>query len=89
MFALLDTRSGISVDLEVDIFNYASIQGNFSFTERIIARYAGAAAMYFVSKKLKKKHNITDERAALYDAAETWVDALKGRDFLVFLLSSP
>lgn len=38
--------------------------------------------MYFVSKKLKKKYNITDERAALYDAAETWVDALKERPFL-------
>ena len=38
--------------------------------------------MYFVSKKLKKKHHITDERAALYEAAETWVDALKGREFL-------
>ncbi|XP_019189553.1 PREDICTED: uncharacterized protein LOC109183979 [Ipomoea nil] len=38
--------------------------------------------MYFVSKKLKKKYNITDERAALYEAAETWVDALNGRDFL-------
>lgn len=38
--------------------------------------------MYFVSKKLKKKYNITDERAALYEAAETWVDALNGREFL-------
>lgn len=38
--------------------------------------------MYFVSKKLKKKYNITDERAALYEAAETWVDALDGREFL-------
>ena len=38
--------------------------------------------MYFVSKKLKKKYNITDERAALYEAADTWVDALKGRNFL-------
>lgn len=38
--------------------------------------------MYFVSKKLKKKYNITDERAALYDAAETWVDALNERPFL-------
>lgn len=56
--------------------------GNFSFTERIIAKYTGAAAMYFVSKKLKKRHNITDERAALYEAAETWVYALKGRRFL-------
>lgn len=38
--------------------------------------------MYIVSKKLKKKYNITDERAALYEAAETWVDGLKGREFL-------
>ena len=56
--------------------------GKFSFSERIIAKYGGAAAMYFVSKKLKKRHNITDERGALYEAAETWVDALKGRHFL-------
>ncbi|PQM37120.1 hypothetical protein Pyn_01764 [Prunus yedoensis var. nudiflora] len=38
--------------------------------------------MYFDSKKLKEKHNIGDERAALYEAAETWMDALKGRPFL-------
>lgn len=56
--------------------------GNFGFAEKITVKYAGAAAMYFVSKKLKKKYNITDERAALYEAAETWVDALAGRDFL-------
>nr|GEZ77816.1 prostaglandin E synthase 2 [Tanacetum cinerariifolium] len=55
---------------------------NFSFTERLVAKYGGAAAMYFVSKKLKKRHNITDERKALYEAAETWVDALKGRQYL-------
>ena len=56
--------------------------GNFSFTEKITVKYAGAAAMYFVSKNLKKKYNITDERAALYEAAETWVDALNGLNFL-------
>ncbi|KAL9275909.1 Prostaglandin E synthase 2-like protein [Drosera capensis] len=31
---------------------------------------------------VKQRHNITDERKALYDSAETWVYALKGRDFL-------
>ncbi|CAA0813363.1 Glutathione S-transferase family protein [Striga hermonthica] len=66
----------------LESFDYITSHGNFSFTERITAKYAGAAAMYFVSKNLKKKYNITDERAALYEAAETWVDALKGRDFL-------
>ncbi|XP_043711342.1 prostaglandin E synthase 2-like isoform X2 [Telopea speciosissima] len=66
----------------LESFDYITSNGNFSFTEKITAKYAGAAAMYFVSKKLKKKYNITDERAALYNAAETWVDALNGRDFL-------
>ncbi|KAI3929430.1 hypothetical protein MKW92_010457 [Papaver armeniacum] len=37
--------------------------------ERKVVKYAGAETMYFVSKKLKKKHNITDERATLYEAA--------------------
>ncbi|KAL8030732.1 hypothetical protein ABFX02_14G304700 [Erythranthe guttata] len=66
----------------LESFDYITSHGNFSFTERITAKYAGAAAMYFVSKKLKKKYNITDARASLYEAAETWVDALKGQDFL-------
>ncbi|CAH9120557.1 unnamed protein product [Cuscuta epithymum] len=66
----------------LESFNYITTQGNFSFYERAVAKYAGAAAMYFVSKNLKKKYNITDERASLYEAAETWVDALNGRDFL-------
>lgn len=66
----------------LESFDYITRNGNFSFTEKITVKYAGAAAMYFVSKKLKKKYNITDERAALYEAAETWVDALNGREFL-------
>ncbi|KAE9609442.1 hypothetical protein Lal_00020394 [Lupinus albus] len=66
----------------LESFEYITTQGNFSLYERLVAKYGGAAAMYFVSKKLKKRHNITDERAALYGAAEQWVDALNGRKFL-------
>ncbi|XP_024929305.2 uncharacterized protein LOC107418554 [Ziziphus jujuba] len=66
----------------LESFDYITSNGNFSFTEKLTVKYAGAAAMYFVSKKLKKKYNITDERAALYESAETWVDALNGREFL-------
>ncbi|CAK7346153.1 unnamed protein product [Dovyalis caffra] len=66
----------------LESFDYITTHGNFSFTERLVAKYAGAAAMYFVSKKLKKRHNITDERAALYGAAQTWVDALNGSKYL-------
>lgn len=66
----------------LESFDYITTNGNFNYMEKISVKYAGAAAMYFVSKKLKKKYNITDERAALYEAAETWVDALNGREFL-------
>ncbi|KAJ7970267.1 prostaglandin E synthase 2-like [Quillaja saponaria] len=66
----------------LESFDYITSNGNFSFTEKYTVKYAGAAAMYFVSKKLKKKYNITDERAALYEAAETWVEALNGHEFL-------
>ncbi|XP_010920100.1 uncharacterized protein [Elaeis guineensis] len=66
----------------LESFDYIAKHGNFSTTERFTAKYAGAAIMYIISKKLKKKHNITDERAALYEAAETWTKALNGRDFL-------
>ncbi|KAL5730844.1 prostaglandin-E synthase [Ranunculus cassubicifolius] len=66
----------------LESFDYITSHGNFSLMEKITAKYAGAAAMYFVSKKLKKRHNITDERASLYEAAETWVNALNGRQFL-------
>ncbi|XP_020524399.1 prostaglandin E synthase 2 isoform X5 [Amborella trichopoda] len=68
--------------LTVDGEPLVGSSGNFTSTERWTVKYAGAAAMYLVSKRLKKRHNITDERAALYEAAETWVEALNGRDFL-------
>ncbi|KAH0456993.1 hypothetical protein IEQ34_014900 [Dendrobium chrysotoxum] len=66
----------------LESFSYITSHGNFSFHERLTAKYAGAAVMYLVSKKLKKKYNITDERAALYEAAETWSKAIDGREFL-------
>ena len=47
-----------------------------------MAKYAGAVTMYFISKKLKRRHHIDNEREALYNAANEWVAALGGRKFL-------
>lgn len=66
----------------LESFDYITTHGNFTTLERLTGKYVGAAAMYFVSKKLKKKHNITDERASLYEAANTWVEALNNRLFM-------
>jgi len=56
--------------------------GNFSMMERVTGKYIGATAMFFIGKRLKKRHNITDERASLYEAAEEWVKALDNRTFM-------
>ncbi|CAM6089798.1 unnamed protein product [Calypogeia fissa] len=66
----------------LEAFGYIAESGNFSTTERVTAKYFGAAAMYFISKRLKKRHNIGDERQDLYEAAECWVKALNGRKFM-------
>ncbi|GLJ08963.1 hypothetical protein SUGI_0099350 [Cryptomeria japonica] len=71
-----------SVSEALESFDYITTNGNFTTLERLTGKYVGAAAMYFVSKKLKKKHNITDERASLYEAAETWVKGLNSRTFM-------
>lgn len=44
--------------------------------------YVGATAMYFVGKRLKRKHNLKDEvRLSFYDECNTWVRNLKGKTF--------
>jgi hypothetical protein len=45
-------------------------------------KYNGATAIFFIGKRLKKLHNITDERASLYEAAEEWIKALDNRTFM-------
>lgn len=52
---------------------------NFSTVGRYMAIYVGAAAMWQISKILKKRHNIDDERKALSDAIEHFL-ATKGTD---------
>jgi hypothetical protein len=38
-----------------------------------------------VSKKLKREYNITDDCTCLYDASNTWMEALKRRNLLGIL----
>lgn len=60
-------------------FDYITTHGNFGGMTRVLSKYTGALAMYLVSKKLKKKYNIEEERPALYDAANEWMTAV-GQD---------
>jgi len=63
-------------------FAYITDMGNFTPFQRLYSQYGGAGAMYFVAGRLKKKHNIVDEREALYACAREWEAALGDRKFL-------
>ncbi|KAH3849781.1 prostaglandin E synthase 2-like [Dreissena polymorpha] len=50
---------------------------NFSTPTRLFVVYAGAVAMYFIGRIVKKRHNIKDNsRESLYEACDTWMEAV-------------
>ncbi|KAK0402937.1 hypothetical protein QR680_016624 [Steinernema hermaphroditum] len=68
-------------------FQWFSVVGdwerNFPLWERYLAVYMGALAMFAISKSLKKRHNIEDERKVLFEACDKWVAAIgKNRRFM-------
>lgn len=65
-------------------FNYITDYSKFSWWDRATIRYTGAAAMYMIGKRLKKKYNIDDERSAMHEAIEQWMAAIRngGSNFL-------
>uniref|UniRef100_A0AC35FSB6 Prostaglandin E synthase 2 n=1 Tax=Panagrolaimus sp. PS1159 TaxID=55785 RepID=A0AC35FSB6_9BILA len=73
-------------DESLETFRYFDKVGewdrNFPTWERYLAVYMGAAAMWGISKRLKKRHNIDDERQAMKDACNKWLNALGGRKFM-------
>lgn len=49
--------------------------------ERNLMVYAGAAAMYFIAQRLKKRHQLSDDvRSHMYDACDKWSKELKKRN---------
>ncbi|KAL0979552.1 hypothetical protein UPYG_G00186470 [Umbra pygmaea] len=65
-------------------FDYIVHEGKFGPYEGFFAKYVGAAAMYFISKRLKSRHNLQDDvRQDLYKAVNDWVAAIgKKRKFM-------
>jgi microsomal prostaglandin-E synthase 2 len=64
-------------------FEYITTHGTkFSTIEAIGSKYIGAGIMYLIAKRNKKKYNIVgDEREALYNALNSWVEAVGDREF--------
>uniref|UniRef100_A0A7S3PJH7 Prostaglandin E synthase 2 n=1 Tax=Aplanochytrium stocchinoi TaxID=215587 RepID=A0A7S3PJH7_9STRA len=62
-------------------FNYITSQSNFTYWQKLSARYAGAFIMFMVAKKTKTKYNVGDPRKDLYTAVEYWTqEGLKERN---------
>uniref|UniRef100_UPI00398F41EF prostaglandin E synthase 2 isoform X2 n=1 Tax=Pristiophorus japonicus TaxID=55135 RepID=UPI00398F41EF len=68
----------------LESFDYIVREGKFGTFEGFFAKYVGAAAMFFVSKRLKSRHKLHDDvRQDLYKAADQWVAAVgKHRPFM-------
>lgn len=58
-------------------FDYIADNAKFTSWQKFSVRYTGAAAMYFVGKKIKKKYNIDEPRQAMYDAINMWTAAVE------------
>lgn len=70
-----------TADEALETFEWFSDAGewdqNFPKWERNMMVYVGAAAMWLISKRLKKRHNLTDDvRQHIYDACNLWTDDL-------------
>jgi len=53
---------------------FGNWEENFPTWERVFVVYVGAAAMYFIGKRLKKKHSLKpDVRQSLYDSCNEWL----------------
>lgn len=57
-------------------FEYIAEHGNFTTFQRSTIRYTGAAAMYFIGKKLKKKYDVNDAREEIHSAVREWTTAI-------------
>ena len=55
-------------------FAYITTNSNFSPWQQFSVRYAGAAIMYMVAKRSKKKYNISEPRKELVEALEHWTN---------------
>ena len=65
-------------------FNWFDEMGDwpthFEAWERYLVIYAGAAVMWLVGKRLKRRHNLKDDvRQALYDDVNHWVRSVRKR----------
>merc|ERR1712070_425640 len=55
---------------------YVVSHPEFSYYEKMMCRYAGSALMYVISKRMKSKDGIVDERLSVYQAIGHWLSEI-------------
>lgn len=70
------------MDEALETFEWFSSAGewdiHFPRWERNLMVYVGATAMYFIGKRLKKRHALCDDvRVDIYNACDRWTNELK------------
>mmetsp|Transcript_14295 Transcript_14295/g.21606 ORF Transcript_14295/g.21606 Transcript_14295/m.21606 type:complete len:345 (-) Transcript_14295:34-1068(-) len=63
-------------------FEYISEKNEFSLGQKYFSIYGGSLVMWGVSKKLKQKYEIEDERQAIYNCANDWTTALGEKHYM-------
>lgn len=66
-------------DEAVAAFEYISDMNQFSYLQKQASKYLGSSVMYIVSKRLKDKYKIDDERAAIYECGNEWTGEVQAR----------
>lgn len=65
----------------LEAFEYISNQNGFRWDQKLVIKYMGAPIMQIVAKKLKKKHNIDNERKAIFECIDEWMNEIKDKKF--------
>ncbi|RCN27037.1 glutaredoxin, partial [Ancylostoma caninum] len=76
-----------SLSESLETFKWFSEYGEwdrmFTYSGRLLATYVGAFMMWLIAKRLKRRHNIDDERKAMAEAFEEWMNAIgPNREFM-------
>ncbi|KIH56847.1 hypothetical protein ANCDUO_12969 [Ancylostoma duodenale] len=76
-----------SLSESLETFKWFSEYGEwdrmFTYSGRLLATYVGAFMMWLIAKRLKRRHNIDDERKAMGEAFEEWMNAIgPNREFM-------
>jgi len=71
-----------SIGSSLKSFNYITKVGHFSWADKFLIKYSGAAVMTLVAKKIRKRRGITNPDDFLRGKVAEWCSGLAGKPFM-------